>query len=96
MITKHLNQHVSEDNLRLLKFIIDFLNQVEKKHPVNKMTASNLAIIWGILLIRPELVPDLLISPRVQSLNEGIAFAAKGSQFIEFLMNHPDNIFLPV
>ena len=70
------------DHYTLLKYLIDFLVQVMDHSEVNKMTASNLAIVWGPNLCWPK------IGHLTLSSIASITF------FTEFLLLHSDLIFV--
>lgn len=46
-----LHHELPEENYVLLKFLMQFLNEVQKHSNVNKMTAKNLAIVFGPNLV---------------------------------------------
>ena len=70
------------DHYTLLKYLVDFLVQVMDHSDVNKMTASNLAIVWGPNLCWPK------IGHLTLSSIASITF------FTEFLLLHSDLIFV--
>ena len=45
-----------EPNLKTLYFVVQHLHRVHQQHEYNKMTASNLAIVFWPTLMRPPLV----------------------------------------
>lgn len=46
-----LHHELAEENYILLKFLMQFLNEVQEHSDVNKMTAKNLAIVFGPNLV---------------------------------------------
>ncbi|XP_042211350.1 rho GTPase-activating protein 8-like [Homarus americanus] len=47
-------EKLPEDNYLVLKFIVNFLSKVMDRSDLNKMTASNLAVVFGPNLVRPR------------------------------------------
>ena len=48
-----LHDELPDENYYILKFIIQFLNEVAKESAVNKMTAENLGVVFGANLAWP-------------------------------------------
>lgn len=71
-----------DDNYILLKYLIQFLIKVMDRSDMNKMTASNLAIVWGPNLCWPKNGHISLTS--ITSINF----------FTEFLLKNHDLIFV--
>lgn len=75
-------QKLPDDNYKLLHYIIKFLIQVINRKDLNKMTSSNLAIVFG---------PNLLWSKdKCASLTSISAI----NYFTEFLLNNHKSIFI--
>lgn len=75
-------QKLPDDNYKLLKFILKFLCQIIDRKDLNKMTSSNLAIVFG---------PNLLWSKdRCASL----ASISAINYFTEFLLDNYKSIFV--
>lgn len=60
------------ENYRLLKYLFTFLREVEAKSAVNRMTATNLGIVIGPNILRPEVetIETSLSSPQVNRVVE--------------------------
>lgn len=71
-----------EDNYELLKYLITFLVKVVDRSDLNKMTASNLAIVFG---------PNLLWSRQQQASLSSIMHI---NHFTEFLLKNQDLLFI--
>lgn len=78
----YINNRLPDDHYILLKYLIDFLVKVMDKSEYNKMTASNLAIVWGPNLSWPK-IGHLTLSS-----------IASITYFTEFLLLHHDLIFI--
>lgn len=74
-------QRLPEDNYILLKYIVEFLVKVIERSDLNKMNASNLAILFG---------PNLVWSQRDQTT---LSSMGPINYFTEYLLTHYDNIF---
>ncbi|XP_015609237.1 rho GTPase-activating protein 1 isoform X2 [Cephus cinctus] len=76
-------EKLPEDNYQLLKYIVQFLSRVMDRSDLNKMTSSNLAVVFG---------PNLVRAPPSQ----GLSLSAIGpiNQFIDFLFTYQDKIFI--
>ncbi|KAL5244891.1 hypothetical protein ACI65C_012301 [Semiaphis heraclei] len=70
------------DNYHLLKYLIQFLSKVMDRCDLNKMTSSNLAVVFG---------PNLVRSP-----NSQLSLAAIGpiNAFTDFVLVNHDQIFI--
>lgn len=75
-------EKLPEDNYAVLKYIIQFLGKVMDRADLNKMTSSNLAVVFG---------PNLLWS---ENLTLNLAAIAPINTFAEFMLSHQDEIFL--
>lgn len=75
-------QKLPEDNYKLLKFIFRFLCQIIDRKDLNKMTSSNLAIVFG---------PNLLWS---QDKCASLASISAINYFTEFLLDNYKAIFV--
>ncbi|XP_015792370.1 rho GTPase-activating protein 8 [Tetranychus urticae] len=75
-------QRLPEDNYKLLKFLVEFLVKVMDRSNLNKMTASNLAIVFG---------PNLLWSINKQA---SLTSITNINHFTEFLLKNHDVIFV--
>uniref|UniRef100_A0A6G1SP97 Rho GTPase-activating protein 8 n=1 Tax=Aceria tosichella TaxID=561515 RepID=A0A6G1SP97_9ACAR len=75
-------QKLPDDNYRLLKFIFKFLCQIIDRKDLNKMTSSNLAIVFG---------PNLLWS---KDKCASLASISAINYFTEFLLDNHDSIFV--
>ncbi|XP_075712079.1 rho GTPase-activating protein 8 [Rhinoderma darwinii] len=51
---KHIVHQLPEHNFAVLKYLICFLNMVSMENISNKMTASNLACVFGVNLVWPQ------------------------------------------
>ncbi|XP_046391007.1 rho GTPase-activating protein 1 isoform X1 [Ischnura elegans] len=71
-----------EDNYIVLKYIMQFLSKVMDRCDLNKMTSSNLAVVFG---------PNL-----VWSQSDQLSLSAIGpiNAFTEFMLSHQDEIFV--
>ncbi|GAB6018723.1 hypothetical protein CHUAL_000399 [Chamberlinius hualienensis] len=71
-----------DDNYELLKYIVDFLAALMDRSDLNKMTASNLAIVFG---------PNL-----VWSLNQQASLLSMGpiNHFADYILGHHEQIFI--
>ncbi|XP_012279356.1 rho GTPase-activating protein 1 [Orussus abietinus] len=76
-------EKLPEDNYQLLKYIVQFLSRVMDRCDLNKMTSSNLAVVFG---------PNLVRAPP----SKGMSLSAIGpiNQFIDFLFIYQDKIFI--
>ncbi|KAI4497927.1 hypothetical protein M0802_007043 [Mischocyttarus mexicanus] len=76
-------EKLPEDNYHLLKYIVQFLSKVIDRSDLNKMTSSNLAVVFG---------PNLVRAPS----SRGMSLSAIGpiNQFIDFLFTFQDKIFI--
>lgn len=77
-----VNERLPEDNYNILKYIIVFLSKVMEREDLNKMTASNLAVVFGPNLIWPE--------------NKTISLADIGpiNSFTQYLLQNHSKIFM--
>ena len=72
--------------LQLLKYIIEFLVKVMDHSEFNKMTVSNLAIVFG---------PNLLWSNKTnQTLDSSLDSITAINSFTEFLLRNHEQIFI--
>ncbi|CAN8022947.1 unnamed protein product [Ixodes persulcatus] len=76
-----LLERLPEDNYELLKYIVEFLAKVIDRSDLNKMTASNLAIVFG---------PNLLWSREEQASLSSITHI---NQFAEYIIKHQHLLF---
>ncbi|CAB0042977.1 unnamed protein product [Trichogramma brassicae] len=76
-------EKLPEDNYHLLKYIVQFLSRVMDRCDLNKMTSSNLAVVFG---------PNLVRSPP----SRGMSLSAIGpiNQFIDYVFTDQDKIFI--
>ncbi|XP_022241435.1 rho GTPase-activating protein 1-like [Limulus polyphemus] len=74
-------QRLPEDNYQLLKYVVEFLVKVIDCSDLNKMTASNLAIVFG---------PNLVWS---QSCQASLSSITHINHFTEFLLKNHDLMF---
>ncbi|XP_014477588.1 PREDICTED: rho GTPase-activating protein 1 isoform X1 [Dinoponera quadriceps] len=76
-------EKLPEDNYQVLKYIVQFLSRVMDRCDLNKMTSSNLAVVFG---------PNLVRAPPAR----GMSLSAIGpiNQFIDFLFTYQDKIFI--
>lgn len=70
-----------EDNYEVLKCIMDFLAKVMDRSDLNKMTASNLAIVFG---------PNLVWSQNMQAT---LSSMGPINHFTDYMMSHHEQIF---
>lgn len=75
-------QKLPDDNYRLLKYILKFLCKIIDRKDLNKMTSSNLAIVFG---------PNLLWS---KDKCASLASISAINYFTEFLLNNFKSIFV--
>ncbi|KAJ8915778.1 hypothetical protein NQ315_004590 [Exocentrus adspersus] len=75
-------EKLPEDNYKVLKYIISFLSRVMERSDLNKMSAQNLAVVFGPNLVWSELV--------------SMSLAAIGpiNMFTQFLLIHHSKIFM--
>lgn len=78
----YMLSRLPDDNYIVLKYLINFLIKVMDRSDMNKMTASNLAIVWGPNLAWPKNGHISLTS--ITSINF----------FAEFLLKNHDLIFV--
>ncbi|XP_011495256.1 PREDICTED: rho GTPase-activating protein 1 isoform X2 [Ceratosolen solmsi marchali] len=76
-------EKLPEDNYHLLKYIVQFLSRVMDRCDLNKMTSSNLAVVFG---------PNLVRAPP----SRGMSLSAIGpiNQFIDYVFTDQDKIFI--
>lgn len=75
-------QKLPDDNYKLLKYILKFLCQITDRKDLNKMTSSNLAIVFG---------PNLLWS---KDKCASLASISAINYFTEFLLDNYKSIFV--
>ncbi|XP_035703861.1 rho GTPase-activating protein 1 isoform X2 [Folsomia candida] len=75
-------EKLPEDNYAVLKYLVHFLSKVMDRADLNKMTSSNLAVVFG---------PNLMWS---ENLKLSLAAIAPINQFTDFILVHQDEIFL--
>lgn len=75
-------QKLPDDNYKLLKYIFKFLCQIIDRKDLNKMTSSNLAIVFG---------PNLLWS---KDKCASLASISAINYFVEFLLDNYKSIFV--
>ncbi|KAK8392258.1 hypothetical protein O3P69_017684 [Scylla paramamosain] len=75
-------EKLPEDNYLVLKFLVNFLSKVMDRSDLNKMTASNLAVVFGPNLVRPR--------GGQMSLNA----IAPINLFVEVMLSHHHQIFV--
>ncbi|KAG8191792.1 hypothetical protein JTE90_026827 [Oedothorax gibbosus] len=81
-VAKSLILHrLPEDNYEVMRYLFDFLAKVIDRSDLNKMTASNLAIVFG---------PNLLWA---QDKQASLFSITKINHFTDFLLRHSDLIF---
>ncbi|KAK7604372.1 hypothetical protein V9T40_005558 [Parthenolecanium corni] len=75
-------ERLPEDNYQLLKYIVCFLSKVMDRSDLNKMTSSNLSVVFG---------PNLIWSP-----NNQLSLSSIGpiNMFVDFMLTHWDQIFI--
>ncbi|XP_067012514.1 rho GTPase-activating protein 1 isoform X2 [Anabrus simplex] len=75
-------EKLPEDNYQILKYLVQFLSMVMDRSDLNKMTSSNLAVVFG---------PNL-----VWAQNGQLSLAAIGpiNMFTDFMLTHQDQIFI--
>ncbi|XP_063986174.1 rho GTPase-activating protein 1 isoform X1 [Diachasmimorpha longicaudata] len=76
-------EKLPEDNYQLLKYIVQFLSRVMDRSDLNKMTSSNLAVVFG---------PNLVRAP--SSVGTSLSAIGPINQFIDFLFAYQDKIFI--
>ncbi|XP_054278809.1 rho GTPase-activating protein 8-like [Macrosteles quadrilineatus] len=75
-------EKLPEDNYQVLKYIVRFLSKVMDRCDLNKMTSSNLAVVFG---------PNLVWS---QSGQLSLSAIAPINVFTDFVLRHHDQIFI--
>lgn len=75
-------EKLPEDNYQVLKYIVQFLSKVMDRCDLNKMTSSNLAVVFG---------PNLVWS---QSGQLTLSAIAPINMFTDFVLVHQDQIFI--
>lgn len=73
-------------NLRILKYLCNFLLEAGKHHLSSKMTVSNLATVFGPNLIRKELDDPQTLIKHASAINS----------ILELMINHQNTIFKDV
>nr|CAD7593046.1 unnamed protein product [Timema genevievae] len=75
-------EKLPEDNYRVLKYIVQFLSKVMDRSDLNKMTSSNLSVVFG---------PNLVWAQTGQ-----LSLSAIGpiNMFTDFVLTHQDQIFI--
>ncbi|PNF26991.1 Rho GTPase-activating protein 1 [Cryptotermes secundus] len=75
-------EKLPEDNYQILKYIVQFLSKVMDRSDLNKMTSSNLAVVFG---------PNLVWAQAGQ-----LSLSAIGpiNMFTDFVLTHQDQIFI--
>lgn len=81
-VPKLLLEEIPKDNYDLLKYLIRFLSKVMERADLNKMTAPNLAIVFGPNLIWSESVPLSLRD--IGPIN----------MFTQYLLQHHNDLFV--
>ncbi|XP_050096389.1 rho GTPase-activating protein 68F [Anopheles aquasalis] len=76
-----LRERLPEENYELFKYIVEFLGKIMERKDFNKMTSSNLAIVFGPNLIWPK--------QEQMSLDE----IAPINAFIDYVLQHQDDIY---
>lgn len=77
-------ERLPKPNYRVLKFLVDFLFQVAAQSHVNKMTAENLACVFG---------PTLLFLPKVEGI-EQVSNARANTVCLRTLLEGAQEIFM--
>lgn len=77
-----IREKLPEDNYHILKFIVQFLAKVMDRCDLNKMTSSNLAVVFG---------PNLVWSDTTQ-----LSLSAIGpiNMFVDFILTNHEQIFI--
>lgn len=75
-------EKLPEDNYQVLKYIFQFLSKVMDRCDLNKMTSSNLAVVFG---------PNLVWS---QAGQLSLSAIAPINMFTDFVLVHQDQIFI--
>lgn len=70
------------ENYKVLKYIISFLSRVMERSDLNKMSAQNLAVVFGPNLVWSKDVAISLVS--IVPIN----------MFVQFLLQHQNEIFI--
>ncbi|RZF35175.1 hypothetical protein LSTR_LSTR012380 [Laodelphax striatellus] len=76
-------EKLPEDNYQVLKYIVLFLSKVMDRCDLNKMTSSNLAVVFG---------PNLVWSPNRRQIN--LSSFGPINMFTDFVLMHHDQIFI--
>ncbi|KAL1130624.1 hypothetical protein AAG570_011866 [Ranatra chinensis] len=75
-------EKLPEDNYQVLKYIVQFLSKVMDRCDLNKMTSSNLAVVFG---------PNLVWAPRGQL---SLSAINPINMFVDFVLINQDQIFI--
>lgn len=75
-------EKLPEDNYQVLKYIVQFLSKVMDRCDLNKMTSSNLAVVFG---------PNLIWA---QGAQLSLSAIAPINMFTDFVLLHQDQIFI--
>ncbi|XP_018318787.1 rho GTPase-activating protein 1 [Agrilus planipennis] len=75
-------EKLPEDNYKILKYIINFLSKVMERADLNKMTAQNLAVVFG---------PNLVWS---ENITMSLTAIGPINMFTQFLLQHHSEIFI--
>lgn len=75
-------EKLPEDNYKVLKYIISFLSRVMERADLNKMTAQNLAVVFG---------PNLVWS---ENITMSLSAIGPINMFTQFLLQHHGEIFI--
>ncbi|XP_067846055.1 rho GTPase-activating protein 29 isoform X2 [Heptranchias perlo] len=84
---KDLLRQLPQTNYNTLQYLINHLHRVAEKEEENKMSASNLGIIFGPTLIRPRQTDATV------SLSSLVDYPYQ-AQMVELLINHYEKIFI--
>uniref|UniRef100_A0AAG5DB64 Rho-GAP domain-containing protein n=2 Tax=Anopheles atroparvus TaxID=41427 RepID=A0AAG5DB64_ANOAO len=76
-----LRERLPEENYELFKYVVEFLGKIMERKDFNKMTSSNLAIVFGPNLIWPK--------QEQMSLDE----IGPINAFIDYVLQHQDDIY---
>ncbi|XP_048578546.1 rho GTPase-activating protein 8-like [Nematostella vectensis] len=79
-----LHNRLPAENFALLKFIMEFLQEVQQ-HPANKMTASNLAIVFG-----PNLIWGRTAASSLDAMAQINTFTCLVLENTEYLFSEPE------
>lgn len=81
-VKQMLREKIPKENYAVFQYIVEFLVKVSESKDLNKMTTSNLAIVFA---------PNLIWSQHIQmSLNDVVPINA----FLDYVLQNRDDIYM--